>query len=254
MPCHHVREAPVCRPGQEIDRCFSAMTPQRLKTIKDSLDRRQPDLTVVMDNVRKPHNLAAVARTLEAVGGLEVHAITCLKSIRLSQLAAGGIRKWIRVNKHPALEQGLEQVRQQGCRVTATAPGHASRDYRDIDYTQPTAILVGEELEGLSQPALELADESVTIPIAGMVQSLNVSVATALVLYEAYRQRDRAGLYSCRRLDDASYAKLLFEACHPQVAEYCRRKHIDYPDLDEDGAIQADSLLVSSLLIPGRPA
>ena len=222
------------------------MTPKRLKTIKDSLDRRQPGLTVVMDNVRKPHNLAAVARTLEAVGGLEVHAITRLKSIRLSQLAAGGIRKWIKVNRHATIEQGLEQVRHQGCRVIATAPGRASCDYRDIDYTRPTAILVGEELEGLSESALELADASVTIPIVGMVQSLNVSVATALVLYEAYRQRDRAGLYSRRSLDDITYAKLLFEACHPQVAEYCRRKQIDYPDLDEDGAIPADGLPVSS--------
>jgi tRNA (guanosine-2'-O-)-methyltransferase len=213
------------------------MTPERLDTIKSSLDRRQPDLTVVMDEVRKPHNLAAVARTLEAVGGLEIHAVTGLSSIRLSQQAAGGIRKWINVNKHATIEQGLEQVRQQGCQVVATVAGDASSDYRDIDYTRPTAILVGEELDGLQEQTIALADESVAIPIAGMVQSLNVSVATALVLYEAYRQRERAGMYARRALDDARYRKLLFEACHPQVADYCRRKQIDYPAIGEDATI-----------------
>ena len=206
------------------------MNPKRLNTIKSSLDRRQPDLTVVMDNVRKPHNLAAVARTLEAVGGLEIHAVTGLNAIRLSQQAACGIRKWIKVNKHASIEQGLEQVKQLGCRVIATVAGEASRDYRDIDYRRPTAILVGEELDGLPQNAIDLADESVTIPIAGMVQSLNVSVATALVLYEAYRQREGA-------LDDATYTKLLFEACHPQVADYCRRNKIEYPAIDDDASL-----------------
>jgi len=213
------------------------MTPERLQTIKNSLDRRQPDLTVVMENVRKPHNLAAVARTLEAVGGMQIHAISALSSIRLSQMAAGGIRKWISVRKYPTTEQGLQRLKQQGHRIIATTLSATSKDYREIDYTGSTAILVGEELEGISERAIELADETISIPIAGMVQSLNVSVASGLVLYEAWRQREQAGMYNRRTLDDASYQKLLFEACHPEVAKYCRNKNIQYPAINEDAEL-----------------
>jgi len=213
------------------------MTPERLATIKASLDRRQTDLTVVMENVRKPHNLAAVARTLEAVGGLEIHAITELTSIRLTQMSAGGTKKWIKVHKHPTTEQGLNHLKQQGFQIIATTLDGKPKDYREIDYTRPTAILVGEELEGISEQAKQMADENISIPMAGMVQSLNVSVASALVLYEAYHQRMAAGMYEHRSLDEETYMTLLFEACHPKIANCCLQKRIPYPAIDEDARI-----------------
>ncbi len=213
------------------------MLTERLATIRKSLDHRQPDLTVIMENVRKPHNLAAVARTLEAVGGLEIHAITQRTSIQLTQLASGGVRKWVPVQLHASTRSGIRHLQHAGFQVIATVPGEASNDYRDIDYTQPTAILVGEELEGISEEAIELADTQVSIPIVGLVQSLNVSIATALILYEAYRQREAAGYYQQRRLDDDRYRNLLFEACHPKVANYCKRKALPYPAMDEAGNI-----------------
>ena len=213
------------------------MTPERLAIIKASLDRRQTDLTVVMENVRKPHNLAAVARTLEAVGGLEIHAITDLTSIRLTQMSAGGTKKWIKVSKHPNTDQGLKYFKQQGLQIIATSLCESSKDYRKIDYTKPTAILVGEELEGISEQAKQLADENISIPMAGMVQSLNVSVASALILYEAYHQRMAAGLYNSRSLDKETYMKLLFEACHPKIANCCQQKRIPYPAIDEEAQI-----------------
>jgi len=215
------------------------MTPERLAVIRASLDRRQPDLTVIMENVRKPHNLAAVARTLEAVGGLHIHAITELARIRLSQMSAGGIRKWVRVSLHKDTPSGLSELKQQGFQIIATALNDSATDYREIDYTKPTAILVGEELEGISQQALEMADRSIVIPMKGMVQSLNVSVASALVLYEALRQRDAAGMYNNCSLDKETYTRLLFEACHPRIANVCREKNMPYPPMDENGELVA---------------
>jgi tRNA (guanosine-2'-O-)-methyltransferase len=213
------------------------MTPERLAIIKASLDRRQTDLTVVMENVRKPHNLAAVARTLEAVGGLRIHAITELTSIRLTQMSAGGTKKWIKVDKHTSTEQGLNHLKQRGFQIIATSLSEDSKNYREIDYTKPTAILVGEELEGLSEQARKMADESISIPMVGMVQSLNVSVASALVLYEAYHQRMAAGLYDQRSLDNETYQTLLFEACHPKIANCCLQKRLPYPAIDDDAQI-----------------
>ncbi len=213
------------------------MTPERLHTIKAALDRRQPDLTVVMENVCKPHNLAAVARTLEAVGGLEIHAISQLRALRLSQMSAAGVRKWIDVIKHADIETASQQLKAQGYRLIATTLSPQARDFRDIDYTGPVAILAGEEYDGLSPQAIAVADEHIIIPMAGMVQSLNVSVASALVLYEAMRQRELAGMYAQRRLDDNTYQHLLFEACHPQTARYCRQKNLPYPAIDENAEI-----------------
>jgi tRNA (guanosine-2'-O-)-methyltransferase len=224
------------------------MTPERLAIIKTSLDRRQSDLTVVMENVRKPHNLAAVARTLEAVGGLEIHAVTELTSIRLTQMSAGGTKKWMKVSKHPSTEDCLNHLKQQGFQVIATSLCETTKDYRDIDYTKATAVLLGEELEGISEQAEQMADESISIPMVGMVQSLNVSVASALVLYEAYHQRMAAGLYDSRSLDEETYMTLLFEACHPKIANCCQQKRLPYPAIDENAQIleplfgsQADS-------------
>ncbi len=213
------------------------MTPERLATIKASLDKRQTDLTVVMENVRKPHNLAAVARTLEAVGGLEIHAITALTSIRLTQLSAGGTKKWIKVSKHPDTDQGLNYLKQQGFQIIATSLCKNAKDYREIDYTKPSAILVGEELEGISEQAQQMADENISIPMTGMVQSLNVSVASALILYEAYHQRMAAGRYERRSLDEETYQTLLFEACHPKIANRCKQQRIPYPAIDENARI-----------------
>ncbi|MCW9013430.1 MAG: tRNA (guanosine(18)-2'-O)-methyltransferase TrmH [Gammaproteobacteria bacterium] len=209
------------------------MTPDRLETIIASLNHRQPDLTVLMENVIKPHNLAAVARTADSVGALEVHAITPRKSIKLSQMSAGGVRKWISVQVHADTPSGINFLKQKGYQIVATCLAEDSRDFREIDYTRPTAILVGTELEGISQQAIELADEHITIPMYGLVQSLNVSVAAALVLYEAHRQRENAGMYKQRQLDDETYMRLLFEWGHPKVAKYCQRKNIPYPRINE---------------------
>jgi len=213
------------------------MTPQRLQTIQRCLARRQPDLTVVLENVCKPHNLAAVARTLEAVGGLEIHAISQRRSLRLSQMSAAGIRKWIAVKKHADIGSAVRRLKSDGFRIIATSLSERAVDFRELDYTRPSAIVMGEEYDGISSQAAALADEHITIPMSGMVQSLNVSVAAALVLYEAYRQREAAGHLAQCKLDTKTYQRLLFEACHPQLAKYCRQKAIPYPAMDDEAQI-----------------
>lgn len=213
------------------------MTPERLKAIVHSLNRRQPDLTVIMENVIKPHNLAAVARTSDAVGALDIHAITQRKSIKLTQMSAGGVKKWISVKTHPDTQSGIDHLKQQGFQIVATHLSEDTKDYREIDYTKPTALLVGEELEGITEQALSLSDECVSIPMVGLVQSLNVSVASALLLYEACRQREAAGMYDERRLDDETYYRLLFEWCHPVVTRYCKLKKIPYPKINDQADI-----------------
>jgi tRNA (guanosine-2'-O-)-methyltransferase len=111
-------------------------------------------------------------------------------------------------------------------------------DFREVDYTLPTAVLLGAELFGVSAGALEEADVRIGIPMMGMARSLNVSVAAALVLYEAQRQREKAGLYDRCRLDAPRQAALLFEWTHPKLARTLRETGQTYPELDESGDIR----------------
>lgn len=191
----------------------------------------------MMENVTRPHNLAAVARTADAIGLLDIHAVTERKSIKLTSMSASGVKKWISVHTHTDTETGIHSLKQQGMQIVSSSLNDKALDYREIDYTQPTAIIMGTEREGTSERAIELSDAHVFIPMSGLVQSLNVSVASALILYEAYRQRLAAGKYETRQLDDARYFKLLFEWCHPKIARYCQQKKLPYPKINEQAEI-----------------
>lgn len=112
-----------------------------------------------------------------------------------------------------------------------------SVDFRTVDYTRPTCFVMGSERRGLSPEARQNLDRKVTIPMYGLVGSLNVSVAAALLLYEAQKQRENAGLYEQCRLDEEVYRSLLFEWCYPLVAEFCRGEGLEYPPLGPRGEI-----------------
>ena len=213
------------------------MTPERFETITRVLSLRQMDLTVIMDHVRTPHNLAAIARTCDAVGIHEAHAVSDLKTIDLKQRAASGSRKWVRIKTHDTAEAAIGCLRQKNMQILCAHFDDGAVDFRSVDYTRPTAIVLGAELEGVSQDILALSDGSIIVPMLGMIQSLNVSVATALILYEAQRQRMAAGLYNTRHMDDETYQTLLFEWGYPRLAPFYRKKKRPYPPLDEQGYI-----------------
>ena len=109
-----------------------------------------------------------------------------------------------------------------------------------MDYTRPTALLLGAELRGVSPEAAALADHHAGLPMRGLATSLNVSVAAALFLYEAARQREAAGLYENCRLSDEQFARTLFEWCHPDIAARCQTKGLPYPPLTADGDLAAN--------------
>lgn len=213
------------------------MTPERFHRIRTVLERRQPDLTVLLENVHKPHNFAAVLRTADAVGLFRAHAVVPDLSLRTSLVSASGADKWVGVELHATLREGLEQLSERGFQILAAHPTPDAVDYRSVDFTLPSAILFGQELEGLSTEALEAADTTFRIPMAGFVTSLNVSVAAAVVLFEAMRQRTSAGLYEANRLPPREFEQQLFEWAYPELADLCRRRGAAYPRLDPDGEL-----------------
>lgn len=212
-------------------------TPTRFHRLRAVLDRRQPDLTVLLEDVQVPRNLAAIVRSLDAVGGLEAHAVWPGGKLKISRPASGGNRKWLPVRKHRTVADALDRLKGRGFRILAAHPDPAATDFRQADYLRPTAILLGNEDFGVTPEARAGADELVTIPMTGMGTSLNVSVAAALLLFEAQRQRTAAGFYDTPRLNAETHAKLLFEWVYPKLAALCRRHGVGYPELGADGEI-----------------
>ncbi len=213
------------------------MTPKRFAKLRAVLDRRQPDLTVLLDNVHKTHNFSAIVRSCDAVGAFEAHAVWPDPRLKANHMSSGGTGKWVRICVHPDLDAAASTLKEKGMRIVAAHRDESALNYRQVDFTRPTAILLGAELDGVSKAGLNHADLRVAVPMAGMVESLNVSVAAAILLFEAQQQREAAGLYDRSRLDPEVYAHTLFEWCHPEVAAYCRRNNLPYPALDENGDI-----------------
>jgi len=218
------------------------MTPERLERINKMLDQRQPDLTVCMEGVHKRHNLAAVVRTADAIGISDVHAIWKSEEMEVRGGSAAGSQNWIDVHNYNKTADAICELKKQGMQVLVTNLSDTAVDFHEIDYTKPTAIILGQEKFGASDIALEMADQHIVIPMVGMVQSLNVSVACSVVLYEAQRQRQLAGMYDTPRISEQRRQRFLFEGGHPIFSEACKRKGLPYPIIDEDGQIIASEL------------
>ncbi|HBC80712.1 tRNA (guanosine(18)-2'-O)-methyltransferase TrmH [Pseudescherichia vulneris] len=225
------------------------MTLKRYARIREMLARRQPDLTVCMEQVHKPHNVSAIIRTADAVGVHEVHAVWPENRMRIMASSAAGSNSWVQVKTHRTIADAVGHLKGQGMQVLATHLSEKSVDFRDIDYTRPTCILMGQEKTGITQEALDLADQDIIIPMIGMVQSLNVSVASALILYEAQRQRQNAGMYArdTSTIDDDDQHRLLFEGSYPVLARVAKQKGLPYPDLNAQGEIEADAAWWSTM-------
>ena len=218
------------------------MTPERFAKLKQALARRQPDLTVLADGVHKPHNVSAILRTCDAIGIHRLHAISPDGAIRRHHMMAGGSRRWVEVVTHSSVADAATGLRAAGWQLAAAHAEHGARDYRDVDYTQRIAVIFGAELYGPSEQALEHADLSIRIPMHGLVESLNVSVAAAVILFEAERQRREAGLYDRSRLDPEEFESTLFEWAYPDIARRCRARDLPYPPLADDGALLGNPL------------
>ena len=216
------------------------MTIRRFKKIQACLEKRQPDLTVITDNVHKPHNVSAIMRTCDAVGVHEFHvAMLADESFRARSGIAMGSDKWLDLHLYEQVLEPISRLQSRGFRVVAVHKSDRSADFRELNYCEPTAVLFGAELFGVSEAAADAADSHVSIPMLGMVESYNVSVAAAIVLLEAQRQRMLAGMYEHRRLGDEVYEHTLFKWYRPVEAAFCEEYGLAYPEIDDEGELKS---------------
>ena len=179
-------------------------TSRRAERVAAVLRQRQPDLTVVLENVHDPHNVSAVLRSCDGVGVLEVHTVYTEEERPdgFARTTSASAAKWISVVHHDSVDACYHLLRERGFRILATALQERSVDLYAQDLTQPVALVFGNEQRGLSDEAAAGADALVVIPMMGMVESLNISVACAVTLYEAMRQRRAAGAYAAAKIPE----------------------------------------------------
>ncbi len=188
----------------------STKTEKRLEKIIRVVNARQHSLTVVIENIHDPHNVSAIFRTCDAVGIPKVKLIYNQESFpRIGKKSSASAFKWVEKEKYKSVEECYNDLRQDGYKIFASSLTDHSKNLYELDLTQKVAIVVGNEHRGVSDSAANLADEVFLIPQFGMVQSLNVSVATAVILYEAMRQRIKKEMYNKSELDKKTLDHLI---------------------------------------------
>lgn len=171
-------------------------TPEREAKIRRVLALRQKDLTVVLENIHDPHNVSAIYRSCDAFGVPEVHLYyTDTAFPSLGEKSSASARKWVTTRRHATSQELMEALKAGGMTVYATSCSPRARPLGEFDLVKPTAFILGNEHRGVDERLAGFVDEEVYIPMYGMIQSFNVSVAAAILLAEASRQRLLAGKY-----------------------------------------------------------
>ena len=182
---------------------------RRAEKLRRVLSLRQPDLTVVLENIHDPHNVSAILRSCDAVGVLRVELLYSVEKFpRIGKKSSSSANKWLDCRRHTSVTECYATLREEGFRVYATRLGGSTTSLYALDLAQPSALVFGNEHRGVSAEAAEMADGNFHIPMAGMIQSLNVSVAAAVSLYEAHRQRLVPGTYRKPALAAEELARL----------------------------------------------
>jgi tRNA (guanosine-2'-O-)-methyltransferase len=178
------------------------MTPERTERLTAVLHKRQPDLTVILENVFDPHNISAVMRTCDAVGIQEIfilnHKIPPHR--KWGAKSSSSAAKWLTTHQFTDADACFTAVRKNYSKIYTT---HLSTDavgLHDLDLTQSVALVFGNEHSGVSDEIIAMADGNFIIPQVGIIKSLNISVACAVTLYEAFRQKNNAGHYNKPKL------------------------------------------------------
>jgi tRNA (guanosine-2'-O-)-methyltransferase len=186
------------------------MTPQRSARLLEVLDKRQPSITVVLENVFDPHNISAVMRTCDAVGIQDIYVLNSKiePHKKWGPKSSSSADKWLTVHQFTDAADCFRDLRSKYNRILTTHLGAESIPLYSVDFTLSIALVFGNEKEGVSEEIRSLADGNFIIPQVGIIQSLNISVACAVSLYEAFRQKNKAGQYDQRQLPPEEFDRL----------------------------------------------
>jgi len=204
---------------------------ERKQRIEEILTQKQPTLQVMLDNVSNSQNISAIIRSCDGVGVLNLYYSTVDNlDLRIHKTITQGTHRWLnreRVEFDDRVDF-LKKKQEEGFQVVVTHLGEESVSFSKVDYSKPTILVMGNEHEGISEEVLAVADVNIVIPMRGMAQSLNVSVATALILYEAGRQRDEAKMYDEAQISLENREKIMEEWIYRDVIRHRSKGRVFY--------------------------
>ncbi|MEO6730088.1 MAG: RNA methyltransferase [Ferruginibacter sp.] len=186
------------------------MTPERNERLTAVLNKRQPDLTVVLENVFDPHNISAVMRTCDAVGIQDVYILNhkIPPHRKWGAKSSSSAAKWLTIHQFTDAKECLDELRKHYKKIYTT---HLSTDavgLHQLNLTEPVALIFGNEHSGVSEEIIAMANGNFIIPQVGIIKSLNISVACAVTLYEAFRQKNEAGHYNIAKMETEKLSAL----------------------------------------------
>jgi tRNA (guanosine-2'-O-)-methyltransferase len=186
------------------------MTPERYKRLTDVLNKRQGNITIVLENVFDPHNISAVMRTADAVGLQDIYILNTKipRHKKWGAKSSSSAAKWLTVHQYDNAENCIGDLRKNYSTILTTHLSSDAVSLHSVDFTKKIAMVFGNEHSGVSDEIRALADGNFIIPQVGIIRSLNISVACAVTLYEAFRQKNIAGHYNAPGLDNVRYAEL----------------------------------------------
>lgn len=178
------------------------MTPERTEKLLKVLSCRQNNITVVMENVQDPHNISAVMRTYDAVGIQDIYILntTIPRHKKFGAKSSSSAAKWLTVHQFENIADCFDALRKNYETILTTHLSTDAISLYEINFTKSIALVFGNEHAGVSDEVRSLADGNFIIPQMGIIQSLNISVACAVSIYEAYRQKEIAGHYNSSSL------------------------------------------------------
>ncbi len=186
------------------------MTPERTQRLNDVLSKRQLNLTVVLENVADPHNISAVMRTCDAVGIQEIYILNTIipRHKKWGAKSSSSASKWLTIHQFTDITSCFEALRKKYNKIYTTHLSHDAVNLYDMNLTEKVALIFGNEHSGVSNELIGLADGNFIIPQVGIIKSLNISVACAVSLYEAHRQKSIAGHYNQPQITGNELAEL----------------------------------------------
>lgn len=189
------------------------MTPERTERLLTVLNKRQGNITVVLENVFDPHNISAVMRTCDAVGLQDIYVLNnkIPKHKKWGAKSSSSASKWLTIHQFADAQDCFKILRKKYDRILTTHLSSDAVSLHQIDFVPSIALVFGNEHDGVSEEIRAMADGNFIIPQVGIIKSLNISVACAVTLYEAFRQKTLAGHYNKGRLPDQQYEALLSE-------------------------------------------
>lgn len=189
-------------------------TEKRLQRLTKAAEARQATLQIILENIHDPYNVSAIYRTCDATGVQNIGLVYTNEEFpKISRVTSSSANKWIDTQRYKSVEECCGELRKKGFKIYASMLDENAVDFYELDLTEPVALVVGNEHRGISEEMQKLADKTFYIPMRGMVQSLNVSVASAVILYEAQRQRSLKGMYSVPSLPQNELDNLIDKWC-----------------------------------------